>query len=624
MRKSLLKINAILTIIAFMLFSFASPLKSIAFAEGQNGTTLTAYVDASGVWNRVYNWDIDKTVTPSLWNLFQGDTGTSKYTITLTKDSGTDEKYLEGKVYVTNAGVLPTENLNIVVKLTLPPSSTILAQVSANVSEHPVLAPGETYGYSYKIIYNGTSDKAYKITADITITNHSGQLDVPFGPSPSTSASIPSSPNNIINDTINVDDTNGSSWVFNTSGSVEYEKTFTSDDKGVYNNTATIRETGKYSSAAVTVNSYALQVSKTANTSFTRKYTWTIDKTGDQTSLTLTKGQVFPVNYTVVLDASYEDMDYSANGTISIHNPAPMDALINSVSDVISPDIAAVVTGAEFPMVLGAGETKELSYTAALPDGTARVNTAEAVLQNHSYDYNLIPTPTGTTRFEGNANVNFTDASINEIDESINVSDDKFGNLGTVNYSEVPKTFNYTLNIGPYDAIGSYQYINTASFIANDTQTSSSDSWIVNINVPGSGATLTIGYWKNHAGFGPQKDMVSKLLPIWIGNPLGSKSIFIDSPQKAVDMLTMTAYGGGLNGIAKLYAQLLAAKLNIANGADPSAVSSTITAADKFLASYNNSDWAALTKSQQKSVLSWMTTLDSYNNGLIGPGHASE
>jgi hypothetical protein len=59
----------------------------------------------------------------------------------------------------------------------------------------------------------------------------------------------------LINDVINVDDTNGYSWTFSNSGSVTYDKTFTCKDEGTYEyvNTATIRETGQSASATVTV-----------------------------------------------------------------------------------------------------------------------------------------------------------------------------------------------------------------------------------------------------------------------------------------------------------------------------------------------------------------------------------
>jgi hypothetical protein len=136
--------------------------------------------------------------------------------------------------------------------------------------------------------------------------------------------------------------------------------------------------------------------------------------------------------------------------------------------------------------------------------------------------------------------------------------------------------------------------------------------------------TLTIGYWKTHAGFhGRNADRVTPLLPIWLGTATagGAETVQVSSASQAVSLLSMS--GDASNGINKLYAQLLGAKLNIANGADGSAVASTISAADAFLATKTAADWGSLTKAQRQMVLGWMSMLDNYNNGHIGPGHCS-
>jgi hypothetical protein len=74
------------------------------------------------------------------------------------------------------------------------------------------------------------------------------------------------------------------------------------------------------------------------------------------------------------------------------------------------------------------------------------------------------------------------------------------------------------------------------------------------------------------------------------------------------------------NGLISLAHQLIAAKLNIANGADGSAVAATIAAADALISgSVVPPVGAGSLPSSTTSSLT--TTLDSYNNGLIGPGH---
>ncbi|MCM2272767.1 MAG: DNRLRE domain-containing protein [candidate division Zixibacteria bacterium] len=138
---------------------------------------------------------------------------------------------------------------------------------------------------------------------------------------------------------------------------------------------------------------------------------------------------------------------------------------------------------------------------------------------------------------------------------------------------------------------------------------------------PQEGCSHTIGYWKTHAGFGPQADEVTQYLPIWLGTAAGAKSRLVNTAQLAVDYLSQNVYGTPKNGITKLYAQLLGAKLSIADGADATDIAATIAAADAFLAANDYSDWNGLSKAQKALVLSWHDTLDAYNNGMIGPGH---
>lgn len=141
------------------------------------------------------------------------------------------------------------------------------------------------------------------------------------------------------------------------------------------------------------------------------------------------------------------------------------------------------------------------------------------------------------------------------------------------------------------------------------------------LNKMAGGCTFTIGYWKNHAGFGPQADVVTPLLPQYLGTVGGSKTIKVTSAKIAYDVFGQNVYGTSSNGITKLYAQLLAAKLNIKAGADSSSVASIITAADSFLAAKSYSSWSTLGSSDKNKVISWQADLDNYNNGISGPGH---
>ena len=140
------------------------------------------------------------------------------------------------------------------------------------------------------------------------------------------------------------------------------------------------------------------------------------------------------------------------------------------------------------------------------------------------------------------------------------------------------------------------------------------------------GCTYTIGKWKNWTGLGKgnQVDIVTPLLPISLGDDGGAKTLVVTDVYMAVDVLTMKTYGSNSNGITKLYAQLLGAKLSMANGADDLNIFDIVDAADAFLADHDWTDWGDLSESDQTLVLYWQGMLDDYNNGLIGPGHCED
>ena len=228
-------------------------------------------------------------------------------------------------------------------------------------------------------------------------------------------------------------------------------------------------------------------------------------------------------------------------------------------------------------------------------------------------------------------NTGFTDVSSqtsDEVDRCIMVFDSSpaAGFLGEVCVGDAPGVFTYQETIGPFADCGAHTVVNTAIIIG--TEAHAFDEVSVAVHVPCvGGCTLTIGYWKTHAGFtGNNADTVTPLLPILLGSG-GGTTLTVSTATQAVSVLRFEGSNGSFsssNGINKLYAQLLGAKLNIANGADGSAIAATIAAADGFLATNNSTNWAGLSRAGKNQVLGWMAALDDYNNGLIGPGHCSE
>jgi hypothetical protein len=267
-----------------------------------------------------------------------------------------------------------------------------------------------------------------------------------------------------------------------------------------------------------------------------------------------------------------------------------------------------------FPVDLGI-EGLKCTYSAALPNAAARTAQMRATATEDD----------GTT---GSRTVNtpftFASATVNEVDECVNVTDSMAGALGTVCAADSPKTFTYSTTIGPFteESCGDHVVDNTASFLTNDTGASGSSSASVNVKVvcepPSNGCTRTPGYWKNHAGFKKQADVVTPRLPLWLGTAGGAKSINVTTAAQAVDLLSRD---DSSNGIDKLYSHLLAGKLNKASGASTTGVNATIAAADAFLANNDSLSWSGLTAAQQAQVLAWKDTLDSYNKGNVGTRH---
>jgi hypothetical protein len=373
-------------------------------------------------------------------------------------------------------------------------------------------------------------------------------------------------------------------------------------------------------------SAWAWTVTLDAKTSFTRTHTWDIDKSVSQSSVTLKPGETASVTYSVtVTKTSTTDSGFAVSGNMEMSEDP--NITINSVvfkiippAPATSPEILASHSclPVTFPVNLGI-EGLKCTYSAALPsaaDGRTwmRATVTEGAVSGFRNAF---------------ADFSFASATMSEVDECVNVTDSMAGALGTVCVADSPKTFTYSKTIGPYteEQCGDHTVDNTASFLTNDTGTTGSADASVDVTVvcePPAGCTRTIGYWKTHAGFGPQADVVSPLLPIWLGTAAGAKSVNVTTAAKAVSILKLEGSNGvadASNGINKLYAQLLGAKLNKAAGASSGLVGTTIAAADAFLATHDSLSWAGLTDAEKAMVLAWMTKLDEYNNGAQGVEH---
>jgi len=357
---------------------------------------------------------------------------------------------------------------------------------------------------------------------------------------------------------------------------------------------------------------YNLNVAKDAATSLNRTYRWSVDKTADQSSLTLSPGQVYVVNYSVTVDAVPVDSEWAVDGSINVDNSSPVVATITDVSDVVSPGIAASVNcGVSLPFGLAAGASLTCVYSASLPDGSNRVNTA------------TVSTSGAVGGGSGSADVDFSSATVTEVDTCVDVTDTNVGFLGTVCYGSLPATFTYSLEIGPFsepDDCGNRTVDNTATIVTNGTGTTVEDTWTIDVNVPcEGGCTLTQGYWKTHSEYGP-----APYDDTWAMLPAGADTIFFLSEQSYYQVLWTSPRRG--NAYYILAHQYIAAGMNQLNGADiPTEVLDAYTEATTIFETYTPRDLGSRQNADLRDrAIELASILDDYNNGYTGPGHCSE
>lgn len=423
---------------------------------------------ANTTFTRTFDWTIDKSVTPDTWALFDGDSGTSDYTVTLTKGTGVDSAWaVSGTITIENPSDqdAPIASVTDVISGAGAGAATVVCPVT-----FPYILPdGGTLTCTYsRSLPDGASRTN---TATVTLTTSpvfTGTAPITFG-----------APTTTVRDTVHVDDTYSGGpqdQVFSDSGSATYSRTFEcGDDEGTINNTATITETGQNDSASVTATCYDLTVTKTADESFSRDFDWTILKSVSPESLDLFDGDSADVTWTVDWTKSAaQDAGYAVEGVITVTNNHPTrGAVINSVTDVIEGPIAPNVDcSVTFPYTIAAGGSLNCDYDSSLPDDSTLLNTATATQQNYDYASDLTATADGTTDYSGFANIDFTGVVPTVTDDTATLSDTRPGN--TIDGDNVSASgsasWDETFTCG--DDEGSHS--NTATVTEDDSQDSDS------------------------------------------------------------------------------------------------------------------------------------------------------
>ena len=607
---------------------------------------LTVSKTANESFSKEYDWTILKSVVPTSLDLFDGDSDTVDWTVDVFRDDGTAFGWaVSGTITVNNPAPIPADDVSVADAISGVGAATVDCDAGTLGNQTTVDIAASSFAQcSYSATLPDGATRTNTATATLFDEDYPGTAEINFtGVNPT-----------LIDATATVTDDRGPlNEAVTDDDSFTYEETFEcGEDEGTWDNTAVVTESDTLEwdddDASVTVNCYQLTVTKDANTSLDRDYDWEISKTrvivpeendgdGDPTTLTLDEGQTYTVTFEVEVDSTGStDSNWAVEGTITVNNPAPIAADDVVVTDVISVAIPADVDcdpgtlGNQNTVDIPANDWVDCTYSSALPDGTDRTNTATATLFGIGYD--------------GSADVLFdADTDVTEIDECIDVWDDKGTadtgddvKLGTVCIGdELPHTFSYTTDIGPFEVCGEYEFTNTASFVTtddeNDTDESGSATYTIFIDVPcPTGCTLTMGYWKTHNesfSGGAPPDPTWELLGDVDGDlveEFEGEDFFL-SGQTYFEVFWTASAGNVYYNLAHQY---IAAQLNFLDGADPTDAQDAFDDATDLFETYTPAEIALLKGKNGKVLRAEFITLagilGSYNEGDIGPGHCDE
>jgi hypothetical protein len=462
--------------------SFSGDANNEAFTSGCNDEPVdvkrapaagpTVSKDANGSYTNTYKWTITKSVDqPQVFTAGGADV-TVNYSVSVSHDDGEVSKVkVTGTIDVNNPDT-GNETLDGITDEIVDGSAAHVADCTVDTSAGLTVAPGDTtYPYSCDLgnslpssdVFNyvkiawsdqnvgisqklaaGSSDFTTPLAIDFTPTNVDTCVSV--------SDSNPAGPQG---QKVCVGDANPTTF--------NYPVTY-SGGAGTctsYDNTATFttNDTGATGSASQTVKDCQgadLTVTKTAETSFKRTFTWGIDKNVDKNKVFTAGGGPATVNYAVnVHHDAGTDSNWNLHGVITVTNPNDWEDIVANVSDPTCGNATSQVT-------VPAGGSVDVGYGCDRPDGSSGTNTATA-----TWDNTLYSTPSGSA--SGSADFSFDTPTL--VDSCVVVNDTNPAGpqgqtvcVGDANPTTFPYSVTYSGGAGTCT-----KYPNTATFTTNDT-----------------------------------------------------------------------------------------------------------------------------------------------------------
>jgi hypothetical protein len=370
-----------------------------------------------------------------------------------------------------------------------------------------------------------------------------------------------------------------------------------------------------------------LSASKTATGFWEHRveYDWSIEKVANPTQLQFTDHETQNVNYTLTATRTEVSNTTVAgvSGEICVTNggdrPTEGLTLVDQVEYKDGPGPFQPLPGVSqtiTPAQLGPGESHCYPYSIDFTpvSGTQYRNTVKVTITNHS---GQLGQPFGP---EPKAGFSMPGSPVDVFeDETATLTDLLTCPTGftcvpsatgpwSLNASQV---ITYSVAVTPTTAAcgQTFQMPNVATLTEDDTQTVHTDSAVVNLmtmTCPVSTAcTYTQGYWKNHASAWPVNSLN-------LGNRVYTKTELLSVFNRPVKG----------NGLISMSHQLIAAKLNVANGTAPAGIAATIGQADALIGTMVVPPVGANFLST--SITSGLNgQLDAFNNGLSGAPHCN-
>lgn len=391
---------------------------------------------AKGTFDRTITWELDKSVVEESYSGFPGDTFTPTWTIKVTKNVVEDNYAVSGSITIDNPAPFDVD---------FSVDDVIDGSINADVT-----CPADTVPKGGQIVctYVADEDDGIDGTQSENVATVTSLTEGVEGDS--DTAAINFTANVIGDETVTVDDDYDPEGKFSTnisdSETFTYQETLSCStnendytngvDEDKYPNTATVDgdNTDLEDSEEVVVTCYIPLVSKDVTPAWEQDFQWDIFKNVDNTTFVGFVGDAWVFNYDIDLVlTSYEELNFSASGEITVVNPHPTQSMTVALDDevsngstfpgVITPDVAGDCDFDGTDLVVPANSTSTCDYTVDMGDeqdankDTTYTNTATATIGGTDFD--------GTAMFTFN-DVDPTLATGSEPAE-VNVTDDNAG-----------------------------------------------------------------------------------------------------------------------------------------------------------------------------------------------------